>query len=66
MIVFRSLISPVPEEDAHEDVRELRDLYRSLALDMAHKREVKSLLADLPIQKARNNSSQIVNARWTV
>ena len=63
MIVLRSFVFPVPEEDAHADVKEDRDFFRSMVLDMVYKREVKSLLADLPIKKARNNYSEIVNGR---
>jgi hypothetical protein len=63
MIVLRSFIIPVAEEDANADMKLERDSYRSLVLDMVYKREVKSLLADLPIEKARNNYSEIVNGR---
>jgi hypothetical protein len=63
MIVLRSFIFPVPEEDAHADVKEERDFFRSMVLDMVYKGEVKSLLADLPIKKARNNYSEILHGR---
>jgi hypothetical protein len=33
LIVLRSFASPVPGEDAHADVKEYRDLFRSVALD---------------------------------
>lgn len=61
MIVLRSFMFPVPEEDANADVKEHRELFRSMALNMVYKREVKSLLDDLPIKKARNNYSEIVD-----
>jgi Protein of unknown function (DUF4238) len=62
MIVLRSFAIPVPEEDANEDVKLERDSFRSEALK-PYAWEVKSLLADLPIQKARNNYSEVVNGR---
>jgi hypothetical protein len=61
MIVLRSFVIPVAKEDSNADVQLERELCRSLTLDMVYKREVKSLLEDLPIKKARNNYSEIVN-----
>jgi hypothetical protein len=63
MIVLRSFVIPVAEEDSNADVLLEREFYRSLTLDTVYKREVKSLLADLPIKKATNNYSEIVNGR---
>jgi hypothetical protein len=63
MIVLRSYLMPVPEEDANAHVKMDRDHFRSMVLDRVYHREVKSLLAKLPIEKARNNYSEIVNGR---
>jgi Protein of unknown function (DUF4238) len=63
MIVLRSFVIPVAEEDSNSDAQLEREFCRSLTLDMVYKREVKSLLEDLPIKKARNNYSEIVNGR---
>jgi hypothetical protein len=63
MIVLRNFVLPVPEEDADPDIKEYRAAFHSVVLDMVYTREVKSLLADLPIVKARNNYSDIVNGR---
>ncbi|KFY18507.1 hypothetical protein V493_08558 [Pseudogymnoascus sp. VKM F-4281 (FW-2241)] len=61
ILVLRSFMFPVPEEDANVDVKEHRELFRSMALNIVYKREVKSLLDDLPIKKACNNYSEIVD-----
>ena len=61
MVVLRSFLIPVAEEDANPDVELERKFFRSMALDSVYKKEVKSLLADLPIQKARNNYSEIID-----
>jgi hypothetical protein len=63
MIVLRSLVVKVAEEDSNADVQLERELCRSLTLNMVYKREVKSLLEDLPIKKASNNYSETVNGR---
>jgi hypothetical protein len=63
MIVLRSLAIPVAEEDANANIKLQRDFFRSITLDKVYSGEVKSLLADLPIEKARNNYSEIVNGR---
>jgi hypothetical protein len=61
MIVLRSYIFPVAEEDANAHVKEHRDHFRRMALDMVYDKEVKPLLADLPIEKARNNYTEVLN-----
>lgn len=63
MIILRSCVLPVPEEDANLEIKEERDLWNSMALGTVYNWEVKSLLSDLPIAKARNNYSEIVNGR---
>lgn len=61
MIVLRSFLLPVPEEDANPHMKQNREAFHCMAVDMVYKFEVKSLLADLPIAKAQNNYSTIDN-----
>lgn len=63
MIVLRSMILPVPEEDANLQIREEREIWYNSAVTMVFGPDVKSELADLPITKARNNYTQIVNGQ---
>jgi hypothetical protein len=63
MIVLRSFVIQVAEENSNADVQLERELCRSLTLDMVYEREVKSLLEDLPIKKASKNHSETVNGR---
>lgn len=62
-IVLRNFIMPVSEEDSHEDIKEQRALWRNAAVDSYFGPGVESALKDLPIQKPRNNYSEIVNGR---
>lgn len=61
MIILRSFVLPVPEEDADPEMKEQRDFWYSMALDTSYDWNVQSLLSDLPITKARNNYSEIVD-----
>ncbi|KAK7428598.1 hypothetical protein QQZ08_004859 [Neonectria magnoliae] len=61
MIVLRRCIIPVPEEDANANTRRLRNQWRSAVFDDFYGEQVKSVLADLPITKAENSYSKIVN-----
>lgn len=63
MIILRILVLPVPEEDADPDAKAQRDLIRAQTLGAHYNWDVKSLLSDLPISKARNNYSKIVDGR---
>ncbi|KAH7635529.1 hypothetical protein B0T09DRAFT_379318 [Sordaria sp. MPI-SDFR-AT-0083] len=61
MVVLRSLILPNPLEDQSPEVKEERDFQRSLVMDpYGH---VNGMLADLPVRKAENSYSEIVNGR---
>lgn len=62
MIVFRSFILPVPEEDHVKDIMEWREALRKDVFG-PYAFEVKSLLANLPIAKPRNNYSILVDGR---
>jgi hypothetical protein len=59
MILLRCNALPNALEDADEEAKEFRDLQRSLICPFGHK----SLLGDLPIQKATNNYSRVVDGR---
>ncbi len=63
MIILRSSVLPVPEEDPDPNAKEQRDFFRAQALGAHYNWDVKSLLLDLPISKERNNYSQIVDGR---
>ncbi|KAK4652255.1 hypothetical protein QC762_609530 [Podospora pseudocomata] len=66
LIVLRADIFPDPLEDADERVREARKLMRLACrapLESPGSEKVRSLLADLPISKARNNYTVIVDSR---
>ncbi|KAI1823846.1 hypothetical protein F4861DRAFT_299324 [Xylaria intraflava] len=63
MIILRSYILPVPEEDANPRMREAREASRKQAVDDYYGAPRESLLADLPINKPRNSYSEIVDGR---
>jgi hypothetical protein len=63
MIILRSFVIPVPEEDANPDVKANRDFVRAQVLDAHYNWYEKSLLSDLPISKAGNNYSEVVGGR---
>ena len=63
MIVLRSFLIPVPEEDANAATKAERDLWRKMAVDDVFAPGTKSSLADLPITKARNNYSEVINGQ---
>ncbi|KAK3379138.1 hypothetical protein B0T24DRAFT_716765 [Lasiosphaeria ovina] len=63
MIVLRSFMLPDPREDADEKVKASRDLWRFCAVDGIYDYWKKSLLDDLPITKARNNYTRVVDGR---
>ncbi|KAK3935077.1 hypothetical protein QBC46DRAFT_453753 [Diplogelasinospora grovesii] len=63
LIVLRSFLLPAPLEDQDPKIRELRECWRYNAVDDVHGLDTKSQLEDLPISKALNNYSRIVNGR---
>lgn len=63
MIVLRSLTVPVLEEDEDPRTKEVREAMRTMALGPEYKWDEHSLLSDLPITKARNNYSKIIDGR---
>lgn len=64
MIVLRSVLLPVPEEDANEEVRAWREEhYEQNAAQHTDPLNFRSILEDLPINKARNSYTKIVDGR---
>ncbi|KAJ8127860.1 hypothetical protein O1611_g5776 [Lasiodiplodia mahajangana] len=63
MIVLRSNMLPVPEEDSSPNIKAWRDAHRKEVVDDYYGQSMQSSLADLPISKARNSYSQVVNGR---
>ncbi|GJN86836.1 hypothetical protein PLIIFM63780_010418 [Purpureocillium lilacinum] len=62
MIVLRNSALPSPLEDANPDVDALRQLLLSLKLERFQNGTV-SMLEDLPIDRARNNYSRVVQGQ---
>ncbi|KAI3334202.1 hypothetical protein F4824DRAFT_502281 [Ustulina deusta] len=58
MIVLRSFLLPIPEEDSNPGMKAWREEHRKKAVG-----DVQSHLADLPINKPRNSYSEVVNGR---
>ena len=65
MIVLRSFVFPLPDEDANPETKEAREDARARAVNNIFGPETleNSLLCDLPIKKARNSYSASVNGR---
>ncbi|GAW21062.1 hypothetical protein ANO14919_105750 [Xylariales sp. No.14919] len=63
MIILRSFLFPVPEEDSDPEIKAWRDARRKEAVDDWYGTSQQSSLADLPIKKARNSYSEVVNGR---
>ena len=64
MIVLRSFLLPVPEEDADEDMRNWRkSKFEQSAAQHNDPLNAHSILEDLPISKARNTYTKIVDGR---
>ena len=68
IMVLRSFLLPVPEEDQDPNIKEWRQkAYALNAAQHIHPSHANSCLQDLPVRKARNSYSQVVNDRviWT-
>ncbi|KAI0433530.1 hypothetical protein F5Y09DRAFT_298681 [Xylaria sp. FL1042] len=63
MIILRSFLLPVPEEDSYPRIKATRDAQRKMAVDDWYGASQQSHLADLPINKPRNSYSHIVNGQ---
>ena len=63
MMVLRSFILPVIEEDDDEETRTWREEMHSLNAVQYGAQKLHSILEDLPITKARNSYTKLVNGR---
>lgn len=63
MIVLRSFLLPLPEEDADPKFRKLKDQWWADAVDRPFGAGRRSELADLPIAKARNNYTELIDGQ---
>lgn len=63
MIVLRSNFLPNALEDRSPSIRAQRDRDRNLVLDEVYGCEVQSWLSDLPIAKAENSYTEIINGQ---
>lgn len=64
IMVLRSFLLPVPEEDLSEGIKEWREtMYKLNASQHNYPYAKDSVLADLPITKPRNSYSKIVDGR---
>ncbi|KAK4449868.1 hypothetical protein QBC34DRAFT_83855 [Podospora aff. communis PSN243] len=65
MIVLRSMTFPNPLEDADKTIKEFREQVRKVVLeDVYHPGMLNGLLNDLPVSKAQNSYSRVVNGRY--
>ena len=68
IMVLRSFLLPIPEEDQNPNIRGWRqELYALNAAQHVDPSRANSCLQDLPVRKARNSYSEVVNGRviWT-
>jgi hypothetical protein len=64
IITLRSFLLPVPEEDSDPNIKQFREAqYEANASQHIHPERVGSVLKDLPIFKARNSYSKIVDGK---
>lgn len=65
ILVLRSFLFPLPDEDADPTVKSQRDEFRQEAIDEHFSREAwsNSILVDLPIHKPHNSYSTVINGR---
>ena len=64
MIVLRSSVFPISEEDSDEEMRSWRhDIREQMAAQLGGPEGMRSMLEHLPVHKARNSYSKIVNGQ---
>ncbi|KAI0971549.1 hypothetical protein F4678DRAFT_433305 [Xylaria arbuscula] len=61
MIVLRSFLLPIPEEDSNPQIKAERDAQRKMVVGDGT--STQSQLADLPVHKPRNSYSEIINGQ---
>ncbi|KAF5620808.1 hypothetical protein F52700_11134 [Fusarium sp. NRRL 52700] len=61
MIVLRSKHLPEPHEDSNPEIKAERQLYRQIEIDLIFGPGTESILEDLPVHKAINSYSTLVN-----
>ena len=61
IIILRSFILPNPEEDKDPKIAERRDKWRWQAFGQLYGTDTGSAFANLPIHKARNSYSEVIN-----
>ncbi|KAM0413053.1 hypothetical protein ACHAPD_008125 [Fusarium lateritium] len=64
MIVLRSKHLPEPLEDSNPELKAHRAMWRQLEVDFIYGAGKTSILEDLPVHKALNNYSELVDGRW--
>ncbi|KAG8677834.1 hypothetical protein FPOAC1_003862 [Fusarium poae] len=65
VIVMRSRYLPEPFEDANPELKSERGFLRKIMTDALFGKGTKSILEDMPVHKAFNNYSSIINGRVT-
>lgn len=64
LIVLRNSILPIPEEEANPEIKGMRELLHKASLTQHHRpEEAGTLLRDLPVGKARNSYSKVVDGQ---
>ena len=64
LMVCRSFLLPIPEEDSNENTRRWRETMMQLNVNQhTDPQNANSILEDLPINKARNSYSEVVDGR---
>lgn len=67
LIVLRTFLLPVPEEDFNETIREWREAAYKVSMEPhLHPEAAGLFLRDLPIRKALNSYSKIVDGRYVL
>jgi len=64
MMVLRSFLLPLPQEDSNQEIKSWREsMYRLNAIQHNEPSSAKSILEDLPVAKARNSYTRLVDGR---
>jgi hypothetical protein len=64
MMVLRSSLLPIPEEDSNENIkRQRQEMFHLNAIEHVDPESVNSFLEDLPVTKARNSYTKLVDGK---